>query len=89
LKINIDVGVHPLLSAHRAVGAGQAVIPQHHVVPDHPEPSRLRTGTGPVCAFVSRIGTIGFPTRDREEWLLIEWSDGESEPIKYWLSTLA
>jgi len=23
-----------------------------------------------------------------EEWLLIEWPDGENEPIKYWLSTL-
>ncbi len=23
-----------------------------------------------------------------EEWLLIEWPDGEKEPIKYWLSTL-
>jgi SRSO17 transposase len=23
-----------------------------------------------------------------EEWLLIEWPDSESEPIKYWLSTL-
>ncbi|WP_454743898.1 IS701 family transposase [Cupriavidus necator] len=23
-----------------------------------------------------------------EEWLLIEWPQGESEPIKYWLSTL-
>src|SRR5262249_29533625 len=24
-----------------------------------------------------------------EEWLLIEWPDGEKEPIKYWLSTLS
>ncbi len=24
----------------------------------------------------------------REEWLLIEWPTGESEPTKYWLSTL-
>jgi SRSO17 transposase len=24
-----------------------------------------------------------------EEWLLIEWPAGESEPIKYWLSTLS
>jgi hypothetical protein len=24
-----------------------------------------------------------------EEWLLIEWPEGEKEPIKYWLSTLA
>jgi SRSO17 transposase len=23
-----------------------------------------------------------------QEWLLIEWPDGEKEPIKYWLSTL-
>jgi len=24
----------------------------------------------------------------REEWLLVEWPEGESEPTKYWLSTL-
>ena len=24
-----------------------------------------------------------------EEWLLIEWPEGEDEPTKYWLSTLA
>lgn len=24
-----------------------------------------------------------------EEWLLVEWPDGEAEPTKYWLSTLA
>jgi SRSO17 transposase len=24
-----------------------------------------------------------------EEWLLIEWSEGDAEPLKYWLSTLA
>jgi hypothetical protein len=23
-----------------------------------------------------------------EEWLLIEWPEGEKEPTKYWLSTL-
>jgi SRSO17 transposase len=23
-----------------------------------------------------------------EEWLLIEWPEGEKEPVKYWLSTL-
>ncbi len=23
-----------------------------------------------------------------EEWLLIEWPEGETEPTKYWLSTL-
>jgi hypothetical protein len=23
-----------------------------------------------------------------EEWLLIEWPEGEAEPTKYWLSTL-
>jgi SRSO17 transposase len=29
------------------------------------------------------------PNARPEEWLLIEWPDGEKEPIKYWLSTLA
>jgi len=28
----------------------------------------------------------GKPTK---EWLLIEWPEGEKEPTKYWLSTLA
>jgi SRSO17 transposase len=28
------------------------------------------------------------PGRPTEEWLLIEWPEGESEPTKYWLSTL-
>lgn len=28
------------------------------------------------------------PTPRDEEWLLVEWPDGEPEPIKYWLSTL-
>jgi hypothetical protein len=23
-----------------------------------------------------------------EEWLLVEWPNGEKEPTKYWLSTL-
>src|SRR5215471_4485336 len=41
----------------------------------------------PMCAFVSRIGITGSPTVGRRR-LLIEWPDGENEPIKYWLSTL-
>jgi SRSO17 transposase len=28
------------------------------------------------------------PQRPTEEWLLIEWPEGEDEPTKYWLSTL-
>jgi hypothetical protein len=24
----------------------------------------------------------------QQEWLLIEWPEGEAEPTKYWLSTL-
>ena len=40
-----------------------------------------------MCAFVSRIGYWLADSRP-EEWLLIEWPDGEKEPIKYWLSTL-
>jgi SRSO17 transposase len=28
------------------------------------------------------------PTQLVEEWLLIEWPEGEAEPTKYWLSTL-
>jgi SRSO17 transposase len=29
------------------------------------------------------------PDRRAEEWLLVEWPDGEKEPTKYWLSTVA
>lgn len=29
-----------------------------------------------------------FPEARLEEWLLIEWPEGEEEPTKYWLSTL-
>ena len=29
------------------------------------------------------------PTPRREEWCLIEWPEGETEPTKYWLSTLS
>jgi SRSO17 transposase len=28
------------------------------------------------------------PSKPAKEWLLIEWPEGEEEPIKYWLSTL-
>lgn len=28
------------------------------------------------------------PTLRDEEWLLIEWPEGDAEPLKYWLSTL-
>jgi len=31
-----------------------------------------------IAAFLSRV----------EEWLVIEWPEGEKAPIKYWLSTL-
>ena len=37
--------------------------------------------------FARRIATNGAEPR-AEEWLLIEWPKGESEPTKYWLSTL-
>ena len=31
----------------------------------------------------------GLPEPRAEEWLLIEWPEGEAEPTKYWLSTLS
>ena len=31
----------------------------------------------------------GTTTADPEEWLLVEWPEGEKEPAKFWLSTLA
>ena len=45
----------------------------------------------------SRFASVRVPVAHRdneraelraEEWLLIEWPDGEAEPTKYWLSTL-
>src|SRR6185436_14053812 len=38
-------------------------------------------------AFASRI-EIQLTESRPEEWLLIEWPEGEDEPTKYWLSTL-
>ena len=42
-----------------------------------------------LCAYVLRI-TINpdFSQPRAEEWLLVEWPIQESEPTKYWLSTL-
>jgi hypothetical protein len=40
-----------------------------------------------LSAFASHIGTIRdywLSNTRPEEWLLIEWPDGEKEPIKYW-----
>jgi SRSO17 transposase len=54
-----------------------------------------REGTGGTLR--SRFGRVRVRAAHRddwrgqvreEEWLLIEWPDGESEPTKYWLSTL-
>jgi len=38
-----------------------------------------------------RVRAAGEGTTDAEpeEWLLVEWPDGEKEPTKFWLSTLA
>src|ERR1700758_3690508 len=43
----------------------------------------------PVCASVRHIEIIGSPKARPEEWLLIEWPEGEEAPTKYWFSTLA
>jgi hypothetical protein len=34
------------------------------------------------------VGASNEPEKSAEEWLLIEWPEGENEPTKYWLSTL-
>ena len=41
----------------------------------------------PACAFVRRI-EIRLAESRPEEWLLIEWPEGEEAPTKYWFSTL-
>jgi hypothetical protein len=38
LELDVHVGLGPLLRAQRAVGARHAVVEEHHVVLDHPEP---------------------------------------------------
>jgi hypothetical protein len=40
-----------------------------------------------VCASVRHIA-IKLAESRPEEWLLIEWPEGEEAPTKYWLSTL-
>ena len=42
----------------------------------------------PACAFVQRIETTWARRSRPEEWLLIEWPEGEEAPTKYWFSTL-
>ena len=40
------------------------------------------------CAFARRTDDDEAQRTAPEEWLLIEWPEGEKEPTKYWLSTL-
>jgi SRSO17 transposase len=48
---------------------------------------RWREGTAEWLA--SRFARIRIrPAREAEQWLLIEWPQGEKAPIKYWLSNL-
>ncbi|ABE36589.1 transposase DDE domain protein [Paraburkholderia xenovorans LB400] len=65
-----------------------------------PEPSRYHTASwreGTRATLSSRFAAVRVRASHRdywratprdEEWLLIEWPNGESEPTKYWLSTL-
>jgi SRSO17 transposase len=49
---------------------------------------------GPLASRFARVRVRAahrdywLPEPRPEEWLLIEWPDGEAEPTKYWLSTL-
>ena len=52
-----------------------------------PRRSRCRHAL-PACAFVRRIEITGLLKNRPEEWLLIEWPEGEEAPTKYWFSTL-
>src|SRR5262245_30563926 len=55
-----------------------------------------REGTAaPLCSRFARVRVrvahrdYRLSERRPEEWLLVEWPKGETEPTKYWLSTLA
>ena len=58
------------------------------MLPGAREPSRNCAHALQHCESDLLIEIIGEANCMREEWLLIEWPTGESEPTKYWLSTL-
>ena len=41
----------------------------------------------PECVFAWHRAT-NVPAKPTQEWLLIEWPEGEDGPTRYWLSTL-
>src|ERR1700756_194121 len=43
----------------------------------------------PAYASVRHIAITGSPRNRPEEWLLVEWPEGEQAPTKYWFSTLS
>lgn len=51
-------------------------------------PGALSPHALPPCGCDHRIATIWRAEPRREEWLQIEWPEGEDAPTKYWLSTL-
>ncbi|WP_198023646.1 transposase [Mesorhizobium sp. C280B] len=40
------------------------------------------------CSSSSRLERLQSHHPRAEEWLLVEWPEGDKEPLKYWLSTL-
>ena len=60
-------------------GAGLALQPVHQVEDDVEAAS---------CATADARSCDGHDEMRGEEWLLIEWPEGDAEPAKYWLATV-
>ena len=48
-----------------------------------------RSARGSRCARDRSAPSRRAPTAPREEWLIIEWPEGKTEPTDYWLANLA
>ena len=67
------------------VGPAKACLAHDHMAGRQGE--KLSSRFARVCVRVAHRHYWLADSRPKE-WLLIEWPDGENEPIKYWLSTL-
>ena len=76
-------------------GKGQAPVSVRTLAMELPEDAWVDViwGEGSDAPLRSRFARVRVRPAHRdkpwpEEWLLVEWPDGDKEPIKYWLSTV-